>query len=104
MRIEGQSLAVRHLVQFQGGPVSLINGPETAELLLLQGRPIGEPVVQYGPFVMNTNLEIQQTLQDYRRTGFGGWPWPDNAPLHPAQSGCFARYPDGRVIQPKGTE
>lgn len=104
MRIEGQNLPVRHLIQFQGGPVSLINGPETAELLLLQGRPIGEPVVQYGPFVMNTNLEIQQTLQDYRRTGFGGWPWPDNAPLHPAQSGRFARYPDGRVIQPQGQE
>lgn len=64
-----------------------------AECLLLQGRPIGEPVAQYGPFVMNTQAEIAQALQDYRHTGFGGWPWPQNNPVHGAEPRRFARYP-----------
>lgn len=35
-------------------------------MLLIAGKPIGEPVVQYGPFVMNSREEIEQTLRDYR--------------------------------------
>jgi redox-sensitive bicupin YhaK (pirin superfamily) len=34
--------------------------------LLISGRPIGEPIVSYGPFVMNTREEIEQALSDYR--------------------------------------
>jgi len=77
--------------------VSLAAGPEPAELLVLQGRPIGEPVVQHGPFVMNTRGEIQQAFADYQRTRFGGWPWPTEAPVHPRDEGRFARHADGRV-------
>jgi len=67
------------------------------EILLLQGRPIGEPVAQHGPFVMNTRSELEQAFAEYRSTQFGGWPWPADAPVHPRAQGRFARHADGRV-------
>jgi redox-sensitive bicupin YhaK (pirin superfamily) len=78
-------------------PISANRG--AVEILLLQGRPIGEPVAQYGPFVMNTRSELEQAFADYRRTQFGGWPWPDNDPVHPRSQGRFARHADGRLEQ-----
>ncbi|KAJ3069048.1 hypothetical protein HDU98_007865 [Podochytrium sp. JEL0797] len=59
------------------------------EILVLQGKPIGEPVVQHGPFVMNTQEEIQNTFSEYRRTQFGGWPWPEDAMVFPRNKGRF---------------
>jgi redox-sensitive bicupin YhaK (pirin superfamily) len=77
--------------------VELEAGAGECEILLLQGRPIGEPVAQYGPFVMNTEAQVQQAFSDYRRTRFGGWPWPVNDPTHPRSAGRFAKHADGRV-------
>ena len=75
--------------------VALDNGPEESRLLLLQGRPIEEPVVQYGPFVMNSRQEIQQAFDDYRETQFGGWPWSRPDQVHGREMGRFARFADG---------
>lgn len=73
----------------------LVNGNSDGYFLLLQGKPIHEPVVQYGPFVMNTQTEIQQAMQDYRQTEFGGWPWSRRDQVHPRDKGRFATHQDG---------
>jgi hypothetical protein len=49
-----------------GDRIEASAGPEGARFILLAGRPIGEPVVQYGPFVMNTRAEIEQAIRDYQ--------------------------------------
>ena len=98
LRVGDRALPLQHCARLVNGvSVELEAGPEPTELLLLQGRPIGEPVVQYGPFVMNTQREIQQALIDYQRTGFGGWPWPSDDPVHARDAGRFARHSDGRM-------
>ena len=74
----------------------LENGDRDAQFVLLQGRPIAEPVVQYGPFVMNTQAEIRQAFDDYRKHQFGGWPWDRPDPVHSRSLKRFAQYSDGR--------
>ena len=81
-------------------PVLITAGSRGAEVLVLQGRPIGEPVAQYGPFVMNDNAGIEQAFADYRETGFGGWPWVTDDPDHGRDRGRFARHADGHTEEP----
>jgi redox-sensitive bicupin YhaK (pirin superfamily) len=98
LQVAGDPLAPLHAVELADSvPVSVQAGPEACELLLLAGKPIAEPVVQYGPFVMNTRDQIQQAFSDYQRTGFGGWPWPSDDPVHAKDAGRFARHADGKV-------
>jgi redox-sensitive bicupin YhaK (pirin superfamily) len=69
-------------------------------LLVLQGRPINEPVAQHGPFVMNTREEIAECFAEYRRTAFGGWPWDSDDYVFPRDKGRFALI-DGVESVPK---
>ena len=111
------------------------------DVLVLQGRDLGEPVVQHGPFVGNTRDDITQVeprtppraahaadlgsisarsrlslprtaalraprrphaasaqaFSDYRRTEFGGWPWPSDSHAFGRDRPRFAQFADGRV-------
>jgi len=96
--VGGHRIAERHAVVLDGTqavPLAALDGP--CELLVLQGRPIAEPVAQYGPFVMNTRAEIEAAFRDYQATGFGGWPWPEDGPVHGSDPVRFARHADGRI-------
>ncbi len=96
--LAGQRVDVQQAIELRASQaVDIVNGSVGAEFLLLQGKPIGEPVAQAGPFVMNTRQELEQAFADFQRSRFGGWPWPDEAPVHGAPRGRFARHADGRM-------
>ena len=98
IHVEGETVAKGHgLVVRSEANLQIENGEQKASLLMLQGKPIAEPVVQYGPFVMNTEEEIQKAMQEYRLTQFGGWPWPYPDNVHPRERARFAKYPDGKL-------
>jgi redox-sensitive bicupin YhaK (pirin superfamily) len=102
-RIGGEAVAGRTAVVVRGdAPVVVEASGGEVEFLLLQGRPIGEPVVAHGPFVMNSPAEIERAFADYRRTRFGGWPWPKNDPVFARGEGRFAHHADGRVERATG--
>lgn len=99
--ISGQQFEPGYRIQVKAGEkIKIENGPTECQFLMLQGIPIGEPVVQYGPFVANTQEEIRQILSAYQRTQFGGWPWPDYENVHREADGKFAKYPDGKIEVP----
>ena len=75
----------------------MINGSKESRILVLEGEPIGEPVVQYGPFVMTTEQEIRDAYNEYQQTQFGGWPWDRPDPVNERTSGRFAKNADGRI-------
>ncbi|MCE3295073.1 MAG: Pirin domain protein [Crocinitomicaceae bacterium] len=81
--------------------IPLKAGDQAVSILVLQGRPIGEQVIQYGPFVMNTKDEIKQAFEDYHETQFGGWPWPKFDQVHDRNKGRFAKHADG-TLEEKG--
>lgn len=101
LRVAGREIpANRQVLLRPEVDVALAAGLDEAELLLLQGRPIGEPIVKHGPFVMNTEDEIRQAFADYQRTGFGGWPWKSPDPIHGAAGKRFARLINGKKETP----
>jgi redox-sensitive bicupin YhaK (pirin superfamily) len=97
--VEGDKIQRNHVLELDGKQeITVKNGSKPARLLLLQGKPIGEPVAQYGPFVMNNMTEIQQAFSDYQKTRFGGWPWPRTDVVHGNERGRFARFDNGEEI------
>lgn len=82
--------------------ITITNGRKESYMLVLEGEPIQEPVVQYGPFVMNTQKEIQEAFMDFQKTEFGGWPFNRYDPVHSCGDSRFAKYPDG-TVEERGT-
>ena len=101
LRVDGQELPAQQSIELRATSTCEVenNGSSLLEIMLMQGRPIGEPVAAGGPFVMNTDAELHQARVDYGRTSFGGWPWQGPAPVHPADADRFARYPGSNTIE-----
>lgn len=96
--IQGKTIPKYHAVEVDPeSNLEVENGNWESQILVLQGKPIGENVIQYGPFVMNTKEEIQQAFDDYHETQFGGWPWPSYAQVHDRGKGRFAHHADGTL-------
>jgi len=102
LRVDGQTISGRTGAELESeNGIPLVAGESETKLLLLQGRPIAEPVSAYGPFVMNSRQEIEQAFSDYRRTRFGGWPWPRDDQVHDPARGRFAQYANGQIDEPE---
>lgn len=101
--VASRALTRHSAVTLDAGQPADLAVPATAGkdtlLLVLQGKPIGEPVVQHGPFVMTTKAEIMQAFSDYQETQFGGWPWPEDSVVFPRDKGRFALV-DGKEERP----
>jgi redox-sensitive bicupin YhaK (pirin superfamily) len=97
IEVEGQTINSNHIIELLAGEDIMIkNGDSSAHFLILEGKPIGEPVAQPGPFVMNTPEEIRQAMQDYGKTQFGGWPWDETEVVHSRDRGRFALHSNGK--------
>ncbi|PHN06077.1 pirin family protein [Flavilitoribacter nigricans] len=100
LQVDGQAVRSQHTIQLKAGEATtLINGSEPSFMLFLQGRPIDEPVVQHGPFVGNSQGDIQQAFRNYQQDQFGGWPWSRADQTHGPDRGRFAKYADGKVVE-----
>ena len=98
--LNGTAIASNHMVEIDSQDDVTIKAHGFTEILILDAKPINEPVAKYGPFVMNTREELMQTAHDYQRTEFGGWSWPRRDMYHGGKIERFAKYPDGHIEKP----
>ncbi len=72
LEINEQPVAHRNMVEFANdGDTIRLTSVENGKMLFLAGEPIDEPMVSYGPFVMNTEEEIEQAVLDYETGKMG---------------------------------
>lgn len=101
VELDGQTFNTHQAIElYADKEVEILNGDSDAYFLLLQGKPIAEPVVQHGPFVTNSAEEVREVMASYSKTQFGGWPWPSYEHVHPRERARFAKHPDGKVEEP----
>lgn len=99
INIDATEITKNHLIELNPDKdLQIINGSEEGCFLFLQGRPINEPMVQYGPFVANTKEDLRETMQNYQETQFGGWPWERSDPVHDKHLGRFSKPPNGAEV------
>ena len=97
IKIDNKTVYTNHIIELEANAdIEIQNGNQEAYFLILEGKPIGEPVVRHGPFVMNTQEEIRQAMKDYGKTQFGGWPWSETEVVHRREKGRFATHSNGK--------
>jgi len=100
LEVNGQLINEPHQIILDFSNTYTIRATQKSKLLLLQSKPINETVAKYGPFVMNEQNEINQKINEFRLTFFGGWPWSKNDHVHSSELDRFAKYPDGKTQKP----
>ena len=99
IEIEGTEIQAGHLAELiSSQSIKIKNGSKVGYLFFLQGKPMNEPIAQYGPFVANSQEEIHETMAEYRKTQFGGWPFDSSSPVHGKTNNRFARFSDGTEV------
>jgi redox-sensitive bicupin YhaK (pirin superfamily) len=101
LQIADTEMSVRTSAELESdSEIEIQNGETEGHFLFLQGKPIAEPIAQYGPFVMNTTKEIQESFYEFQKTQFGGWHYSSHEPVHPRSKGRFAKHSDGKEEHP----
>ena len=96
LMIEDHVIASNQIIELKTEQdIKIKNGNAESHFLILEGMPINEPVVKHGPFVMNTEEEIRETMKEYGKTQFGGWPWSETEVVHSRDNGRFAKHSNG---------
>lgn len=96
LNVENQKIDFKHLVELKpDAEIHLKGGILESRILWLEGEPIGAPVAMRGPFVLNSNEELDSAFRRYRETRFGEWPWPSPAPVFKKDQPRFATYNGG---------
>ena len=97
--VAGEPVAERYLLELRPDTdIHLQAGQTEARIMWLEGEPIGEPVAMRGPFVLNTEQELDEAFARFRATQFGGWPWEHTAPVFTREQERFASYEHGKVL------